>query len=191
MILTNVNKFPIVVIGPPRGGTSVICRQIGIELGIRHFNDITYAPDKTEIDTFIEYITTTDKYVVKFHPFDMQDYPSWLIEKVYSNLTYNVKIIRTDVSKQITSAYIAQMRNLYTYDSINTEQYTEDLEVNLNKLKHCIQRIQKNNMELDNLSVKFDSIIDYEKLDYNTFVSTKTPQPSNYEVILKLVRSLI
>jgi hypothetical protein len=191
MILSNVSKFPIVVIAPPRSGSSVICAQIGIDMNIRYYSDITYAPDKNEVTKFLDFIQTTDQYVVKFHSFDMHKYPSWLTDKILKGETYNVKVTRNNLLHQVASAYVAQMRQLYHYDSVDTTNYTGPMLIKMKAIYQSIDRTKKAVAELDASPVPFDEIIEYTDHVYNDNACVKTPLPSNYDFILKVIQSVL
>jgi hypothetical protein len=191
MILSNITKFPIIVIGPPRSGSSVICAQIGIDLNIRHFNDITYAPQPDEMKKFMDYITNTDQYVLKFHSFDIEKYPSWLTKKIYNGETYNVKLKRNNILLQVASTYIAQVRELYHYNKSDVSMYNTPIEIKIVDIAQCIVRAKKAIAELDVLNVPFDAHITYEDHIYNDNAGVKTPLPSNYDELLKTIEKLL
>lgn len=191
MILENINKFPIVVIGAPRSGTSIICNQIGIDLKIQHFNDITYSNDVGEVKKFYTFLNCGEKFVVKFHPHDLQKYPVEFITKITNSETYNVKVIRSNLIRQIASIYIAEVRNLYTY-SADYKNDNSEITINLRKLIGCIQRTKKFNDELNNVNINFDCIIDYENCkEFSQTGIIKTPLPLNYNELIKVIEKYI
>lgn len=191
MILSNVSKFPVVVIAPPRSGSSVICAQIGIDLNIKHFSDITYAVDQKEIEKFLEFIQSTDQYVMKFHSFDMYKYPSWLVDKILNGETYNVKVTRNNLLLHVASAYVAQMRQLYHYDSVDVSNYNGPMLIKMRAIEQSISRIKKAVEELDSLPVPFDTVIEYSDYVYDGDACARTPLPSNYNAILKVIESVL
>ena len=190
MILSNVSKLPVIVIAPPRSGSSVICAQIGLELNLPHYNDITYADNYSEIENCFSYIKNNNNYVMKFHAFDMHKYPKWLLNKIKSGETYNIKVERKDFFSHVASTYIAEVRNLYHYDHVNVKSYNDIIELCLPKMWHCILRILKAKKELDKLDVTFDQVVAYEDHQYNDDVCIKTPLPTNYEEIIEFIKGL-
>lgn len=191
MILSNVSKFPIVVIAPPRSGSSVICAQIGIDLNIRHFNDITYSSDQNEVTKFLDFIQTTDQYVVKFHSFDMYKYPSWLTDKILKGETFNVKVTRNNLLLQVASAYVAQMRQLYHYDLVDPSIYNGPTPIKIRAMFQSINRIKNAIDDLNSLVVPFDEVIEYADHVYDDNACAKTPLPSNYNEILKIIERML
>lgn len=191
MILENVSKYPIILIGPPRSGSSVICAQIGKDFNLPIFSDITYSSDKTEIENCFSFIKDTDKFVMKFHAHDMHKYPEWLINKVRSGETYNIKVLRKDIVGQLASAYIAEIRNLYHYDNVDVDTYSDTIEINLKKISNCIFRMTKFINELENLDVPFDRVLNYEDSQYDDGVCVKTPLPTNYNEIVEFIQNFI
>lgn len=190
MILSNVSKLPIILIAPPRSGSSVICAQIARELNLPHYNDITYADDSTEVEKCFSYIKDSNNYVMKFHAFDMHKYPEWLINKIKSRETYNVKVERKDFINHVASVYIAEVRNLYHYDQVNIENYYDTITLRHPKMWNCISRLKKYIQELDNLDVVFDQVVAYEDYQYDNDVCIKTPLPVNYREILEFIKGL-
>jgi hypothetical protein len=188
MILSNVSKFPIVIIAPPRSGSSIICGQIGIDFNIRHYSDITYADDQNEVAKFLDFIQTTDQYVVKFHSFDMHKYPSWLTDKIFKGETYNVKVTRNNLLLNIASTYVARMRKLYHYDLVDVSDYTGPMPIKISEIIMSIYQTTKAVAELDALPVPFDEVVEYADHVYDEHVVIKTPLPSNYDEILKFIK---
>jgi hypothetical protein len=191
MILNNVTKFPIVLIGPPRSGSIVTCRQVGYDLGIKHFFDLTYTKDQTEFNEFLDFAQYNDQYVIKFHSFDIKKYPDWLTNKIYNRSTYNVKIIRKNIISHVASVYIAEMRNLYHYDNNNLKDYSGPIEINYKRMITCISRCLSDIDELEKMPITFDTVIIYEEQQYNDELSTKTPLPSNYDKLLTEINRFI
>jgi hypothetical protein len=191
MILSNVTRFPIILIGPPRSGSSVTCAQIGIDLNIKHFNDVTYSPDTTEMEKFLDYIKSTDQYILKFHSFDIEKYPNWLTEKIYKGETYNVKLKRNNLLLNIASSYIAQVRKLYHYYGSDISMYSKPIEIKSFIIEQCIVRIRKAIAELESLTIPFDNVITYEDHVYDDIAGIKTPLPSNYAELLKAIEKLL
>jgi hypothetical protein len=191
MILSEVDKYPIVVIAEPRSGSSVICRQIGFDLDIPSFNDITYAPNSDEITKFLNFIKTTNKYVMKFHPHDMHKYPKFLLDKINNNESYNIKVIRKNKIEHIASVYISEVRNKYTYDNLNPDDHHDPVKVEVKRILGCIQRTAKNKMDLETLDVKFDKVVIYEDYIYDDGTCAETPKPSNYSQILSYIEVLL
>ena len=191
MILNNVTKFPIVIIAPPRSGSIITCKQIGVDLGIRHFFDLTYRDNQTEFNEFLDFAQTNDQYVIKFHSYDIEKYPTWLTDKIYNGSTYNVKVIRNNTSLQIASLYIAGIRDQFHYNSENTEDYIGPIDINTLHIVEAIRHIRRNIKELENLSVPFDAVIEYENCKYTDDISIKTPLPSNYNELLIRINKLL
>lgn len=188
MILDNVTKFPIVIIAPPRSGSSVICSQIGLDLNIKYFNDVTYSTDKNEMSNFLEFIDKTDQYVVKFHAFDINKYPKRLIDRIFQNETYNVKVVRGNLPLHVASIYTARKRNLYHYDHVNLEYYRSPIEIDRLYIAKCISVVKGNIKELEHIPVEFDKTIIYEDYNYRDDVIIKTPLPSNYNELLEEIK---
>jgi len=183
---SGVDKFPVVIIGPPRSGSNVVCRQIATDLNLPWFNDITYV-DKSEFVKFSEFIQTTDQYVVKFHAMDLLDYPNILIDKINNNQSYNIKIVRKNKVEQLASVYLSEIRKTYTYDRLNLDMYADEIiKIEKMRLARCLNRMHKNYLELENLKVSFDKVVIYEDYIYDSG-SVMTPKPKNYNDLLNLI----
>jgi len=190
MILSNVEKYPIIIIAPPRSGSSVICAQIGRDLNLPFFSDITYSSDKTEIENCFSFIKDNDKFVMKFHAFDMYKYPEWLLNKIKLGKTYNIKVSRKDFVSHLASVYIAEVRDLYHYDQVDVSLYNDAMEINAKQMSHCIFRLTKAIKELENLNIPFDNFVDYEDYQYDDDACVKTPLPSNYNQIIEFIQDI-
>ena len=187
-----VNKFPVVLIGPPRSGSSVVCRQIAKNLNLPFFSDVTWSNDKTALLNFSEFIETTDKYVVKCHIEDLPKYPKVFVDKVYNNESYNCKIIRNNQVGQLASIYIAEIRNAYMYSESNLDKYNNQI-VNLNKyqLLKCLKRMNDYHSALENTKVCFDKTFVYENYIYDSDLTVITPKPENYDEIKNMCELII
>lgn len=192
--LAEVNKFPIVLIGPPSSGSSVICRQVAKDLSLPFFSDITWAPNKNEMINFTEFIKSTDKYVLKCHAEDLLKFPKLFLDKVYNDESYNIKIIRGNKIEQLASIYIAQIRNTYAYfySESNLDTYNNQV-IKLDKLQlfGCLKRMNKDSAALENLKVSFAKTIVYEDCVYDSNLLVVTPKPENYDELKNMCENLI
>lgn len=191
MILRNVTKFPIVLIAPPRSGSSVICSQIGLDFNLKHYNDVTYSTIENAKEEFLEFIQNNNQYVLKFHAFDIDKYPKWLIDNIYNGLTYNIKVTRTNKLLHLASVYIARKRKLYHYDRVNLNDYSGPIEIDRRYIVKCFTELQKTIIELDELPIPFDTVLNYEDCKYEEYACVKTPQPSNYNELLEEIKKLL
>jgi hypothetical protein len=191
MILSDVKKFPIVLIAPPRSGSSVICSQIGLDFNLRFFNDITYSTIENTKEEFLDFIQNTDQYVIKFHAFDINKYPSWLIDNIYKGSTHNIKVTRNNQLLHLASIYIARKRKLYHYDRVNLNDYYDPIEIDRRYIVKCFIELKKTVLELNSLPIPFDTIINYEDYQYEDYACVKTPLPSNYNDLLAEIKKLL
>jgi hypothetical protein len=185
-----VKKLPVVVIGPPRSGSSVICRQLTNDLNILGYNDVTYSPDKTEFDKFSKLIQSTNEYVIKFHAADLINYPKFLLDKINNRETYNIKIVRQDKVAQLASVYLAEIRKTYTYDRLNLDMYADEIiKIEKIRLAGCLKRMHKNYTELEELTVIFDKVVNYEDYVYDLGTAVITPKPKNYNELINIIEN--
>lgn len=191
--LSEVNKFPVVLIGPPRSGSSVVCRQIAKDLNLPFFSDITYSSDKTTLLEFLKFIETTEKYVVKCHIEDLPKYPKVFVDKVYNNESYNCKIIRNNHVEQLASIWLAEIRNTYTYSESTLDKYkNQNVKLFKIQLLRCLKRMNDWNSELENAKISFDKTIVYENYVYDSnFLTGITPKPENYEELKNMCELII
>jgi hypothetical protein len=193
MIVTRdeVNKLPVVVIGPPRSGSSVICRQLTNDLNIPGYNDVTYSTDKTEFDKFAELIQSTNEYVIKCHAADLVNYPKFLLDKINNRETYNIKVVRQDKVAQLASVYLSEVRRIYSYEKLNLSNYNETIRIEKTRITKCLIRMHKNYTELEELNVIFDKIVNYEDYVYDLGTTVATPKPKNYNELINIIENYI
>jgi len=190
--LAEVNKFPVVLIGPPRSGSSVVCRQLAKDLSLPFFSDVTWSTDKMTLLEFSEFIETTDKYVVKCHIEDLPKYPKLFLNKVYNNESYNCKIIRNNPVEQLASIYLAEIRNTYMYSESNLDIYSNQI-IKLNKYQvlRCLKKMNDYHSKLENTKVSFDKTFVYENHVYDSNLTVTTPKPENYDELKNMCELIL
>ena len=118
---------------------------------------------------------------------DLLDYPNLLIDKINTNQSYNIKIIRKNKVEQLASVYLAEIRKTYTYNQLNVDMYTDEIiKIEKMRLARCLKRMHTNYLELENLKVLFDKVVIYEDYIYDSS-SVVTPKPKNYDDLLNLI----
>lgn len=187
-----VNKFPVVLIGPPRSGSSVVCRQVAKDLNLPFFSDVTWSPDKNNFVEFSKFIESTDKYVVKCHIEDLPKYPKLFLDKVYNNESYNIKILRNNHVEQLASIYLAEVRNAYMYPESNLDIYNEQvIKINKYRVLQCFKKMNGYHSALENTKVLFNKTIFYEDYDYDSNLTVVTPKPKNYDELIDMCELVI
>jgi len=179
------DKFPIIIIGSPRTGSTVLARYLNSKYPNLTLFDEPHQEYKTK---FLNFSKTRSDYILKFHP-GLDEYP----EELFINATL-IRIRRKNLIEQISSWYVAQMRGFYSYDNLDNLKLEEfanaPVMIDINILKKAVWSQQQYNNALDNLNLKYDYDLYYEDLP-NLTESIITPKPPNYESIQKLVAQYI
>lgn len=184
MILTKeeIGNKSVIIIGPPRSGSTITVSQIGKELNLPVFNDITYQSPSIKEELFSR-MSVTEQFVLKFHPIDLPFYPIELIKKIKNNKTYNVKLVRENVYKWAASVYIAWKREKYSYNINDKEKFDDDIQINFIKLTQSLGMVYNSLKDLDNIDIRFDKELVYEELKFDALLE-KTPLPKNYNELV-------
>lgn len=188
MNLSEITKFPILIISTPRSGSTVLAATIGEKYGLRVFLE----PHISSYDEFVEYAKDNKDYVVKIHSRDIGKYSKSILQELFSDSSFKINIERRDRDRQIASAIIAHTRDVWAYtknshiEINNRIHFTENfIDLNINYFKKCYKAT-------DDLHLNFDLVINYEDLGHITQSNyIKTPQPHNYEELLFAIRKKI
>jgi LPS sulfotransferase NodH len=185
--MVTVTKYPVLIIGAPRTGTTVLSRQV------REHNpnlkEYFHEPSKDMIQfqKFLEYGKNNDDYLIKLQGKQLSEYPDWFLKKLSSNDMFIIKMRRLDIIKQITSFYIASSRNKWYYGR-DIDWVAEEIKIDLRLINNSITHIETENTIVD--QINYDVEVLYESIENvipNDVHSLKTPQPSNYEEIKQAI----
>ena len=179
------NKFPIIIIGSPRTGSTVLAKYLNSK-----YPDLTLfdEPRQEYKNEFLNFSKTRSDYILKFHP-GLDGYTN----ELFINATL-IRIRRKNLIEQISSWYVAQMRGFYSYDNLDILKLDEfanaPVMIDTTMIKKAVKAQQQYNNVLDNLNLNYDYDLYYEDLP-NLTNSIITPKPPNYKSIQELVAQYI
>lgn len=190
-MIDQVTKFPIIIVGNYRSGSSALCRHIGEKYNLSFFQEPSL-PDRRHID-FLKTYKTTDKYVVKCIANQLFD--RIINIPIYQNLLktdcYKIKINRINKIDQIASYYIAQKTQQWI-NKKDTKNKPYKVDIDDTHLISCISEILDIDNKLKLLDIQFDKILLYENIGYlENSMLIKTFLPINIEQIKTRIKQLI
>lgn len=186
-----IPQYPVLVIGAPRTGTTVLSDYL------RACNpDIKswfYEPNKNqhEFQKFLEHAKNNDDYLIKLQGIPLATYPTWFLEKIHSKNIYIIAVHRQNIVNQVTSFYIATVRKRWYYTKdIN---FVEDnIKIDTTLIDWCMEMTNKENKIVESLTPHASIAYEYiEKNIPNNIGSLKTPRPTNYEELKKVISDKI
>jgi hypothetical protein len=187
--LYSITNSPVIILSSPRTGSSALAIGIFNQLKNTHDN-IQLFNEPFHHDQFPELtsaINNNTDYVLKVHIKDLlkHHYPKQLLNIISNHQCFLIRIRRRNVVAQITSKYIADLRDVWGYPT--AIKYEAVTEINIKKIIGFISDILDYNKTLDNYPVPFDLDLYYEDLKFSDTGVIRTPQPENYLLIEQLV----
>jgi hypothetical protein len=103
--------------------------------------------------------------------------------------SYKIKITRRDLVAQITSYYVATLRNVWKQDTMSVDEYM--LPIDTARLTQLAKVIIDNNTKLNTCGIDFDEELVYEDQNFSLPARFKTTQPTNLDKIISAVKQTI
>jgi hypothetical protein len=192
-----ITKMPVLVIGAPRTGTTVLSEWIlkkNPEI-TQSFFDPTIPKFKDRYEKFISYANNNSNkdYLVKANGINYIEFPSWFREKIIAKEVFIIKNQRLNVEKQIASYFIAQSRKTWYYNKKNLDKFNDSvIAIDTELLDYSIKNVFGDNEIVKEIPADISVI--YENIQDNITEDTyciKTPLPSNYQEILNIIKTRI
>jgi hypothetical protein len=142
------------------------------------------------MEEFENCVKSNTNYAIKVHARHLlQVYEPQIIDLLLNSTNaYRVKIRRKNIIEQIASFYTAKINNIWMYSDDNIE--VEDILIDIDRIKHAIEAINRFNKDLDNIKTTFDLDVFYEDLlPMPNNKHKKTPKPSNYKTLLDIIEN--
>jgi hypothetical protein len=192
MINLEINRFPIVILGTARTGSSVLTNHLALKYPkLRLWSE----PDhKSEtLCDFIEYAKISDEYIVKILASSLNKYPIWFIRlKLLNKACHLIKLKRRSIIDQVASYYIASERNIwyyYNHDFNNWKNSITPINIDREIIEGMITLIKTDTQKIEPLLC--DDTYFYEDIqDQLDAPDLKTPKPINYIDLLKNIEDL-
>jgi len=164
--MISVTKYPVLVLGAPRTGTTVISGRIlkcNPEIKAWFFEPNN---NQDKFQKFLEYSKNNNDYLIKLQGIPLATYPTWFLDKLYSKNMYVIKMNRQNVINQITSFYIATVRKKWFYSMDDDSRFVPDeIKIDTKLIEWSIEVIKKENAIVD--SIEADMSIAYELIENN------------------------
>jgi hypothetical protein len=132
-----------------------------------------------------EAVDSGKKFVIKFMPDQIEKFE--LYQKIVKSNCYKIKLIRENKLEQIASYYVASMTDIWNDHSNEFKRGKEyTVNISLDQIKTSINIITNNDFLLENLDIKFDNEVTYERLVEQGLLTSGTVKlttPTNYKII--------
>ena len=201
MNLFNNIKFPAIILGSHRCGTTMLAQYISKIHNVKIFHEpegISLHDPRPSIDDIIEFDKTSSNYVIRCFAQDF--FQSHLrYQKLDLSKYYLIRIRRKNVVDRITSLYVAYTRKNWYYSSKTSsdeiyQTLFEPISVDIDRIKKFIRATVEwdhihANIEY-HLDIKLNADVYYEDIDMNKLSSINSeimPKPSNYQELREIV----
>jgi LPS sulfotransferase NodH len=177
----------VVIVAGPRTGSTALGEYITSQTTNTIYFNEPNLDSKTMLE-FLDFFKTNNNFVLKIMPDMLEHYPS---NQLLSTDCYTIKLKRHNKIAQIASLYIAEERNIWRYTLKNQfiELKDRPIEINLNKIRRFIKRINYLDGILDNIDT--DNTMYYEDLGPIQLETVITPQPINYSELVNTISKVI
>jgi hypothetical protein len=199
----NITKFPVIILSAPRTGSTALLYELNDLLNVivisepLNSNELSFK----DIENFTKIMQDDNRYIVKIHLHDLlssTDGNKKIIQNIILNHIKNndctlIRLRRKDVIDQITSFYIALVRNIWSAPA------TIDLSINMSssvaiipsQMAFAAHVILSCNESLNDFSDPIDMDVWYEDADLPTNILVPIPKPENYLQIYRMVEKML
>lgn len=181
--LSNIEKFPIIILSSPRTGSTVLGDYLSKKYNIAFFCE----PDESE--KLADLLNNTkEEYILKFHAKNLKKYPSQIISKIFKNDCFLIRIRRRNLVSQIASNYVSLKRGRWNYKS-DTVIEPESMKIDTDLVDISIQTVKIYNQYLETLVVTYDMDLYYEDIisDIQVTDYVITPKPLFYDELEDII----
>lgn len=195
-----INKFPVMIIGNYRSGTTYLCQAISMKYELKSFPEPTIPMlnfnDMRAVNNLRKHIESkNDKFVLKILADQIDNIPEY--REILDCDSYKILVYRKDKIEQILSYYIARVSNvwnttLWLERQNNPEDAYKDFpdEIVRSQADFVYNQIYKVNELLLDLKNDADEIVSYEDIDFgytkgDQLGFDKLPRLPNLEIVKK------
>lgn len=180
-----IKTKPIIILANYRTGSSALCWSIGELNKIESFREPVTAFRNTSSE-FLKQYYKNNNYVLKFMADQINLFKPY--QELLKSDCFKIKLTRENKLDQITSCYIASVRNIWgTLDSDIKQPYV--IPIYKDRIKDVIRSLRHVDDILDTIDIKFDMELTYEQLGtINHTNRVKTHQPTNIKKIKKSIK---
>jgi hypothetical protein len=184
-----ISKTPIIILSSKRTGSTALLHDIILQMS-RQGTVVKKFIEPESLDDIKELLTAIDQnknFALKVHAYDLLKYPLKVRNIILSHNCFLIRIRRKSLVDQITSHYIANQRNIWSYT--NSTIYDNSVkEIDPIRIKNSIDVISIYNQAIDTYPIKFDLDLYYEELEFLNNAFIKTPKPENYNYITQYIK---
>jgi len=194
--MISITKWPVIVLGNYRSGSTVLATHLGKENNVPYFLE-PWAETKNRHDRYGDHVYGLKENFYHFYKSGRSDFIIKFMPNQISRVTpyrqllegqgFKIKLYRDNEIDSIVSYYVAEERKKWwTYPGEVIEDYS--LEIKEKTILGSIEAITRNNFLLDKLDYDYDLVVSYESLglipprDY-----VKTTMPNNIEDIRRSI----
>lgn len=195
-----INKFPVMIAGNYRSGTTYLCQVISMKYGLKSFPEPTIPMlrfnDIKPVEELRKFVSSkNEKFVLKILADQMDNIPEY--KKIWNYDSYKIIVYRENKIDQILSYYIARVSNVWnTTLWLNTQNSPEEAYKNFSdkiirsQADYVYNQIYKVNELLLDLKKDADIIVSYEDIDFeytkgDEAAFDKLPRLENLETVKK------
>jgi hypothetical protein len=188
--LKAITKFPIVIIGTPRTGSTALLNYIKT-----CYPELTVYDDVDTLDkTSVVELNHADNFVIKFQPHKIDNYSIELLDRLLGPNTFKIKTKRHSSVDQAASVYLANARLRWKYspNDVNDLMFL-DAPVVLENAEHAAEHhntcLQINAAVEQQFNIQYDLELFGDDLITlaNDISIVTTPKPSNYDEIKQAI----
>jgi hypothetical protein len=194
-----INKFPVMVVGNYRSGTTYLCQAISIKYNLKSFPEPTIPMlrfnDIKPVEELRKFVSSkNEKFVLKILADQMDNIPEY--KQIWEN-SYKIIVYRENKIDQILSYYIARVSNVWnTTLWLDRQKNPEEAYKNFSdkiirsQADYVYNQIYKVNELLLDLKKDADIIVSYEDIDFEYTKGDETafdklPRLENLETVKK------
>jgi hypothetical protein len=182
--MITIPHWPAIVLANYRTGSSPLTLKLAEVNQAQPFVEPSITEERT--DNFINYKLQSDRYVVKFMPDQIDQFP--LYKDLLDTSSYRIKISRKDKVQQIASHYIATVRNKW-WTTEQEQDISYFVPISHELLDNSIKHILTVDTMLDSYK-DFDVELYYEDLNYLENIDRKpASKPQNLNFVLNLIKA--
>ena len=178
-----ITHWPALILANYRTGSSPLCQSLALENSVSEFVEPSITQER--IDEFMKYYTTTDQYIVKFMPDQVDSFTPY--QELLNSDCYKIKLTRKDKIEQIASYYIASIRDKW-WTTKTEESKNYFVPIMHDKILHCITHIQQVDSMLESFN-NFDIELYYEDIGIIEGIDrVHSHKPANFQHLLNIIK---
>ncbi len=173
-------RYPIVIIGTARSGTTALAKHIEFKLKtVKLFDEPEH--DAGLLNELKIFSSRSNKYIIKTHANHLELFPAEIQNYLKKDSEpYRIRIFRNDLLKQAMSLYLEFYRNKWYY--FDGDAFKKDVvPINNKKIERAIAACHFQRDILEKLDISFDETLIYEDCSFENTGMMITPKPKNFD----------